>query len=335
MRKIVSFCAAALVAFAVVGCGSSGGGDGATPVTSNVAATPVADVTFVNVLTDPSKTSVIPGERDVVLARFYMSWSISTRSSIVQLVFKNPSSSIDLWSDFRGFKLVSETGDVWSEAPYQVLRDDATQEVTIDFFSYSWFPNDFGTAPKVYSLVGSVNPLIPIGDVFSFDLIDEQMHNASVTTSSNVKGGQFAVAVNAFGGMPVIKTSSSSTVNVSSSSLGVQTVVGKFTATCPTGSVRGCILDQINFFVQGVSDPQLVVQGAGSSYSPGIPHFVPQGTTQEFLILAVPSAAQILVSVSDMEWTAGDGTTRISPTVPVAPEACGGLLVADTTGCKG
>jgi len=341
MTKLLAAIAAVLT-FALAGCGG-GGGDPAMPTT--VAVKPAADVTFVNVTTNPNKISVMPGERDVEAAAFRMAW-LDQHYSISQLVFTDKSTE-NLWAMFKDFKLVDAAGnDVKNEAPYDIRRDDQKHEVVVNFYSSSWFVNDFGVVPKTYSLLVSLDPLAPIGTTFAFGLSAVQMHDAGKTVVSEVKGGEFKVMNVAGVGLPIIATvspASFSTPNTPTTNT-YQLTVGSFKAYCPKENTYACTLMELKFNAYGVSDLLINVDGMiyASSRDAYTNEFtltsfwysIAPGQFKTFTILASPYQPDMWISVSDMTWMVGAYQTKVNPIIPTGPENCG-LIVGDNKSCKG
>lgn len=336
-------------AFSLTACGGGGSGSDNSVVATPVAPAPlpvVPDVTFTNVTTSPSKTSVMPGERDVEAAAFRMAWLDQNHYPISQLVFTNKSTE-NLWAMFKDFKLVDAAGnDVKNEAPYDMRRDDQTHEVVVNFYASSWFPNDFGVVPKTYSLLVSLDPLAPVGTTFAFELSAVQMHDAGKTVVSEVKGGEFKVMSVAGVGLPIITTVSPSyfsTPNTPTTNTYLLTA-GSFMAYCPKENTYACTLMGIRFNAYGMSEPLISVDGMVyvSSRDTNMNDFVltsfwyslAPGQSKTFTILASANQQNVGISISDMTWMVGALQTKVSPVVPTGPGSCG-LLVSDNKSCKG
>lgn len=336
--------AALMAVLALTGCGGGSNDNSvvATPTTP-VASVVAADVTFTNVTTSPSKTSVMSGERDVEVAAFRMAWLDQNHYSISQLVFTDKSTE-GLWTMFKDFKLVDATGnDVKSEASYDIRRDEQTHEVVVNFYSYSWFPNDFGTVPKTYSLLVSLDPLAPVGTTFAFELSAVQMHDAGKTVVSEVKGGQFKV-MNVVGvGLPIITTSFSANRVFTNDMLGSSIPVALFQASCPAENVYACTFMDVKFAAAGISEPIVGVDGAlfystrasqNEFVLTSLWYSVLPGQTKTFTIFATVYQADVSISVMGMAWMVGAYQTKVSPVVPTGPDSCG-LIVNDNKSCKG
>lgn len=343
--------AAVMVAFALTACG---GGDNdsivatpATPVAPAPLPVVVPDVTFTNVATSPSKTSVMPGERDVEAAAFRMAWLDQNHYPISQLVFTNKSTE-NLWAMFKDFKLVDAAGnDVKNEAPYDMRRDDQTHEVVVNFYASSWFPNDFGVVSKTYSLLVSLDPLAPVGTTFAFELSAVQMHDAGKTVVSEVRGGEFKVMNVAGVGLPIITTVSPSyfsTPNTPTTNTYLLTA-GSFMAYCPKENTYACTLMEMKFYAYGTSEPLISVDGmiyVSSRDTNNMNDFVltsfwysiAPGQSKTFTILASSYQQNVVISILDMTWMVGAEQTKVNSVVPTGPGSCG-LIVSDNKSCKG
>lgn len=343
MTKFVSLCAAIMVVLVVSACGSSGGGSDPIPAQPTVVATPVADVTFTNVPTSVSKQQVIQGQRNVELTAFRMDWKDQSRPTISQMVFTSQSTD-SLWAVFKDFKLVDNNGnDIKSEALYDVRRDDAKHEVTINFYQASWYPNDFGIVPKTYSLLGSLDPAVPIGTTSTFKLTAVQLHEAGKTAAFDVSGVRFEVVKIAGMGLPVITTASTFQVNVAADQLGSFIAVGTFNATCPAENTAACTLMEVGYFAQGMFEPVLVVDGIffGStrgtfpddvnSFHSSIGITIFPGETKTYVVMDTVVQPTAFITLNTV-WMVGQ--TKVNPIIPTGQDSCV-LIVSDTNGCKG
>lgn len=292
---------------------------------------PVADVTFLNVQTDPNKTTVVPGEKGFEVAAFRMSWKDPQQHApISQLVFTNQFTD-SLWTTFKDFTIIDGDGkDITSEAPYNVRRDDATHKIIVDFYQYAWFPNDFGAVPRVYSLIASLKPGVIVGTTFAFKLDAVQMHDIGKTVTSEVNGGQVQVMKVADAELPVITTTSSRNLVVDARILGQVMPVGSFSVTCPAGTAL-CTLTDVKYFAGNMSEPMLLsVDGAPI----WLWYSIPPGVTRVFTVSAIVYNTPAWISVIDMTWLVGARQTKVNPVVPTGQDACD-LIVVDTSGCKG
>lgn len=353
--KLVNLCAAILVALALSAC--SGSGDNPADAAAKVSITDTAptvptaketeDVTFVNVPTNPQKTSVIPGERDFEVVAVRVIVKDQSTALVSQLVYKNQLAPVNLRETFKGFRLMDSLGnDVKREALYVVNYDEENQLVVIDFPQSPWVPNNYGVVvPKTYSLLAATTPSVPERTKFAFKLIAAQLHNYGATVEiDNVEGEQFTVTNVPGMGLPTITTSSSGHVIVPDNLIGTMVKVGSITASCPEKNKEACVLVRVKYSVYGGA-PYLEIGDSLSfgSNQDGFPHYsgytssdirhyLSPGQTQTFTVFVWAYQTGVIVYVDDMEWEVGQ--TKVSPIVPTGSAACN-LMVGDWQNCKG
>lgn len=340
----------AIIAFTAFLAACSGGGSGVSTTTSTQVIPQQADIMFVNVQGDPNKVSLVPGQRDVEVAAFRMSWADqNNRDGISQLVFTSTSSA-SLWATFKDFKLVDADGkDVGIETLYYVSRNDARHEIIVDFYQYAWRPNDYGVVQKTYSLLASLMPGVPSGTDFAFNLSAVQMHSANMTATSDVVGRNFKVAKVVGVELPIITTTSLSSISVDPSLAGTVVQVGSFDATCPAESSWGCMLSEMTFETWNMSDLVLRANGFfGTAYFggnghtylfPSLGYYMSPGQTTTFTITATANINGALdgymwISIPNMAWVVGSQQVKVNPVIPTVQDSCS-YIISDWSGCKG
>lgn len=299
------------------------------------------DVTLKNV--PVQNKEVIPGERDVEVAAFRMAWNSQGRKTFSQMVFQNiatdPLDPIDLWKAFKNFRLVGDGADVVKEAPYQILRDNDKSMVTVDFYGYSWLPDDFGLVPKTYSLIAELDTEALVGR-FQFILSAVQMHSAGVFAESDVTGGKFSITKLGDAGLPVITTNSPAYFTVPASAIDTIVEVGRFKAFCPADDGDGCILKEVRFFADNISPPVIIVGGnsyeaqkspdGSNMFVASVGYVVAPNSTKEFVLSAIARDTNLAFWVTEMAWVV-NGDVEVNPVVP--PDC--DRVVSNRKNCKG
>jgi hypothetical protein len=341
MSKFFRFCAVLVTAFAVTACGGSGGGSSDASPTPPTVIPQVADMTFVNVPTNPLKTSVIPGEKDREVAAFRIEGS----GTVEQMVFKS-SATVSLSSVIASIRLfVSDGIDVNVEAPYSVTIDDVHHKLVFDFVN-QWTPVDGGVVPRTYSVIMSFKPSATPGTVLALELSAVQMHDAGKTIAMDVKGESLKLANVAGVSLPIITASSPASTQFADDVLGSFVQTGSFDASCPAESTNVCTLTEVIFSATGAFNPTISVDGLSFNSFPVVADFtfsswvsdmsvlLQPGETKTFTITSLVFQSPVFMSVIDMTWTVGPNGTRVNAIFPKGPASCA-ALVTDGTGCKG
>ena len=343
MKKAAGLAVLVLAAFVLAACG--GDGSGTTAVSNSPSA--VKDLTFVNVPPVTTSGTVVLGQRAVEVTAFRMSWADpSRRQGIGQMIFQVAGGDVSLKDLFSWFRLVDGSGNnVNSEAAYATAYDDATRTVTIDFYGSPWLPSDGGATPATYSLLADLDPTAP-ETTFQLKLATVQMHDASSTVDTgDVEGAAYAITDNISMALPIINTTSPSTIQGLAGQSGV--AIGNFTATCPSTDTTPCYFSRMTFNTNGMENTTVFVNGtqldvncgSGSGYNQcntPIRLAIPPGTSATFEFHSNVTSSNASLSVQPgMTWEVGNGTF-VSPIVPKTKNDTSNcdLLVNDQTYCK-